>query len=755
MWAVPPAADDKVVVGIRKSVALLGLAVAVALIGGLAWNLVQTQEQGRLSLRDGLERRAALTGRLISAAFLANNTPESARQAFGGDQRQLRAAVRAQAQTGDGRVLILGRGGRVLASSPSKVAGGADLLAESPHLREALAGRPALSDAFVDSRGRSVVELAIPFDTPSGRRVLAGTGPVQLVQNFTGSVFESASALRGAQGYLVDGKGWTLSMTGAKAGTRLRGPSARLAAALERAANGEYGDRTFVSAPVPLSRWRVVLSVPTDQLYAAVDGGPSDAAWRLFAAFSLAIMALLGFGFVLAGGARRLAAATERERAASQLAHARLHDALTGLPGRALFQDRAEHAIEAARRSGSGTAMLFLDVDHFKRINDSLGHEGGDAVLREVAARLRSSVRAGDTVSRFGGDEFVVLCQDVDPDTALPFVCAIEQELGRPLTVGGRTVPLTFSIGVAVHRGGSDDRTAAELVRDADVAMYRAKELGRGRVEIFDGALHAQALTRLDTEVALRQAIADDELVVHYQPIVTLPEGRLCGVEALVRWRRAATGDLVPPSEFIPLAEETGLIGAIGDWVLRTAIREVGDWASRGLVDEEFRLSVNVSARQLSDPDLPQTVADALEGWDRPEGRLCLEITETAVMHDPGAAERTLEQLSELGVRLALDDFGVGHSSLGQLARALPISVLKIDRSFVAAMKGPRDRAIVEAVVALSRALDLTAVAEGVESPEQAAELTAMGVDYAQGFYFGRPAPADDMVERLRPASLA
>jgi EAL domain-containing protein (putative c-di-GMP-specific phosphodiesterase class I) len=294
------------------------------------------------------------------------------------------------------------------------------------------------------------------------------------------------------------------------------------------------------------------------------------------------------------------------------------------------------------------------------------------------------------------------------------------------------------------------------LLRDAEAAMNRAKRLGHGRVELVDRELQKQAITRLDAEVALRRAIDERELLVYYQPIVALPDKAIRGVEALVRWRRAGTNELVAPDQFIPLAEETGLISEIGDWVLHTAIQEVGEWARRRLVDDNFELSVNVSAHQLTEPDLTAKVANALTGWDRPPSCLWLEITESAVMRDPVLAEQTLWSLHSLGVCLALDDFGVGHSSLGQLARSLPISVLKLDRSFVAGMDAPRDRGIVEAAASLARALDLASVAEGVERPEQARELAAIGFPLAQGFHFGRPVPGEQIVELLRaPAVIA
>jgi diguanylate cyclase (GGDEF)-like protein len=470
----------------------------------------------------------------------------------------------------------------------------------------------------------------------------------------------------------------------------------------------------------------------------------------LFAAFTAAICALLALGFRAARNARRLAAATDSADAASALAHQRLHDPLTGLANRTLFAERAEHALAAARRHGRSVAIVFMDVDHYKRINDSLGHDAGDEVLREVARRLSASVREADTVSRFGGDEFVVLCEDAgDAAAALAFVERIKAGLDGPIQTGGRLVPLTFSIGVATSGGTGGERTATELLADADAAMYRAKELGRGRVEIFDAELHRRALARLDAEVALRCAVETEQFVLHYQPIVELATGDVCGVEALVRWCRPGNETLVGPSEFIGLAEETGVIDAIGDWVLRTAVAEIGDWVARGLVDADFVLSVNVSARQLVDPHFPQHVSAALTGWQRPADRLWLEITETAAMADQAVTERSLQHLHALGIRLALDDFGSGYSSLGQLARSLPISILKLDRAFVDSMSGPRDRGIVAAAAALAQALELCSVAEGVETAEQASALAALDFPYAQGFYYGAPSDADETLRRI------
>jgi diguanylate cyclase (GGDEF)-like protein len=737
--AAAPPASRSLVGGVDRRVAVLALVLAVALIAGLAWNLIATQSQGRKSLVDTMQRRAALTADLIGSAFTIARTPTAVRAEFGGRADVLRRAVQAASVASKGRVTVLDARGRVLAAAGE----GSDPYPSARRDVElALRGTPSLSDAFHDSRGGWIVELAVPFRIRSERRVLLVSGRVALVQGFTQGFFATPSAFPGTQGYLVDGAGRTLSSTQ----PRREGVPGPVLGTLGRGKDDRHGGRVFVSATVPSSRWSVVLSVPESLLYASA---PVNAPWLLFGAFVAAIVALLALGFLAARGARRLAAATRSADAATELAHERLHDPLTGLTNRALFAARAEQALAAARRRGRSVAVLFMDIDHYKVINDSLGHEVGDEVLREVARRLLRSVRDADTVSRFGGDEFVVLCEDLaDAPAALPAVERIRAGLHGPVEVGGRLVPVSFSIGVAT--GGRDaERTAAELLADADAAMYRAKKLGRDRVEIFDEELQRRALARLDTEMALRLAIDEDQFFLQYQPIVDLSSGQVHGVEALVRWRRPGTEIPVAPTEFIGLAEEIGVIGAIGDWVLRAAVDEVGDWVARDLVPTDFVLSVNVSARQLADPQFAQHVKAALADWGRPADRLWLEITETAVMADPIVSERGLENLQALGVRLALDDFGAGYSSLGKLARALPISILKLDRSFVKGMDDRRDREIVAAAAALAEALELSSVAEGVESAEQASEVTAMGFRYAQGFYFGVPADGDEAVRRF------
>jgi diguanylate cyclase (GGDEF)-like protein len=729
--------------GVDRGVAVLALAVAAALIAGLAWNLVKTQGQARDSLDDAIQRRAGLTADVIGSAFMTSRPPALVRKEFGGGAQSLRRAVEVASVTPKGnRVTVLDAGGRVLATAGA----GRD---PDPSARRdaqlALRGTASLSDAFGDGRGGQRVELAVPYPSASGRRVLLTSGPVSLVQGFTQGFFVTPSAFSHTQGYLIDGAGRTLSSTQPRPAS-LTGP---MWSALAHDEIVHHGGRTFVSGNVPSSRWRVVLSVPNTVIYASVDGAPANAAWLSFGAFAAAICALLGLGLLAARSARRLAAANRSADASADLAHERLHDPLTGLANRALFAARAEQAVVAARRHGRSVAVVFIDIDHYKLINDSLGHDVGDEVLREVARRLTRSVRGADTVSRFGGDEFVVLCDELaDASAALRAVERIRAGLEGPVDIGDRPVPVTFSIGLATAAGG-EKSTAAELLANADTAMYRAKELGRDRVEIFDAELQRQALIRLDTEVALRSAVKGNELLLHYQPIVDLTTNKVCGVEALLRWRRTGTDIVVQPDAFIRVAEDIGMIGEIGEWVLLTATAEVGEWVSRGLVGPDFVLSVNVSARQLADPEFPGQVTAAIFGWGRPADRLWLEITETAVMADPSLSEPGLKGLQALGVGLALDDFGSGYSSLGKLARALPVSILKLDRSFVFAMADRRDHEIVAAAAALANALELVSVAEGVESAEQALAVTGVGFRYAQGFYFGTPADADEAVRRL------
>jgi diguanylate cyclase (GGDEF)-like protein len=447
---------------------------------------------------------------------------------------------------------------------------------------------------------------------------------------------------------------------------------------------------------------------------------------------------------------------TERRQAARRLEHQALHDPLTDLPNRALFLDRLEHALARSRRPGTSLAAYFCDVDDFKNVNDSLGHEVGDELLVALPPRLRQGLRAGDTIARFGGDEFVILCEDLASEAeAVRIAERIAEAFALPFELDGRPHHLSVSVGVVYVTGGQ--ASASEVLRDADAAMYRAKEGGKGRFELFDARMRAALVTRLQTEADLRSALAGDELVLLYQPLLSLERDVFVGAEALVRWRHPTRG-LLAPADFIGVAEESGLIALLGAWVLNEACRQAAAWAREteaaaapygaAFAAPPRRVSVNLSPRQLSHSDVPELLEKALAESGADPALIELEITESVLMEQSEAALATLRRLKELGVRLALDDFGTGWSSLGYLKR-FPIDALKIDREFVDGLGvEAEDTAIVTAVLSMAEALELDVIAEGVETEQQLAWLREQGCDYAQGFLLGRPAPADELAWR-------
>ncbi|HEU4656268.1 MAG TPA: EAL domain-containing protein [Capillimicrobium sp.] len=431
---------------------------------------------------------------------------------------------------------------------------------------------------------------------------------------------------------------------------------------------------------------------------------------------------------------------TERKAAELQLAHQAMHDALTGLPNRALFLDRLHHALLRRSRGATGSlAVLFLDVDRFKVINDSLGHEAGDRLLVDVSGRLDAALRPADTVARFGGDEFTVLCEDIAGEReAVAIAQRIVDLFDDPFEIEGREVFLSTSVGIALVAADQDGAPPPEdLIRDADAAMYRAKERGKARYELFDAEMRDHALRRLEVENALRRAVERDELRIHLQPEIDVRDGSIVGFEALVRWEHPERG-LLSPAEFVPLAEETGLIVPIGEWVLRRACTEAAGWNPSGL-----GISVNVSARQLTQGDFADVVARTLRDTGLRPDALCLELTESAVIESGPTTMGTLNALKDLGVKLAIDDFGTGWSSLGHLRR-FPLDVVKLDRSFVSGLgTEPQDASIAAAIISLAHALGLSTVAEGIETDEQLAVLSSLGCDLGQGYLFARPAPLD------------
>jgi diguanylate cyclase (GGDEF)-like protein/PAS domain S-box-containing protein len=431
---------------------------------------------------------------------------------------------------------------------------------------------------------------------------------------------------------------------------------------------------------------------------------------------------------------------TERKAFEQQLSHMAFHDPLSELPNRALFMDRLEHVLARARRSKLSAAVIFLDLDNFKVVNDSLGHKVGDQLLVEVAQRIQSCLRPEDTAARLGGDEFTVLLEDVaELSDAIRVAERIAEHLSAPFTLNRQEVFSSASIGIALstpEHGGPE-----ALVRNADVAMYQAKVNGKARYQVFEPSMNARANERLELETDLHRAIERGELRVYYQPIVSLKTGRISEMEALVRWERPAHG-MVSPAEFIPLAEDVGLIVPIGQWVLEEACQQARLWQQRYPSDPPLVMSVNLSARQFQQPTLIEDIRRALDETGLDPGTLKLEITESVVMQKAESTIATLQELKGLGVQLAIDDFGTGYSSLSYLKR-FPVDTLKIDRSFVAGIDADsQDTAIVDAMLALARALKLTVTAEGIESLAQLRRLHALGCDRGQGYYFAKPLPA-------------
>ena len=478
---------------------------------------------------------------------------------------------------------------------------------------------------------------------------------------------------------------------------------------------------------------------------AAAAGGLTADSHALTMLIGGTLMSLLVGLLVLVLGTSRTRALSLVRQKTRELSHLALHDFLTGLPNRVLVLDRAEQMLaRTAREPGIVAGALFIDVDGFKHVNDKLGHAAGDQVLKAVGERLQEVMREQDTVGRLGGDEFVVLVESSSREAPLNALAdRLIEVLRRPVELGGggKSFSFTVSIGIAAGHYATPDA----LLRDADLALYAAKAAGKDRYMLFDASMTTRADDRLELEGELAAAVRGGQFLLHYQPIFELPSGRVLGVEALVRWRHPTRG-VVPPGDFIPLAEETGLIVPIGRWVLADACRQASAWHARG---HAICVSVNVSAHQLGRDVFAEDVRLALEDSGLPPSSLTLEITETTLMRDVAAAAEHLDQIKALGVRVAIDDFGTGYASLSQLQR-MPVDVLKIDRSFVAALSdGGQSRELLEAILGVGHALSLAVVAEGIETQSQLDMLCEMGCERVQGFLLGRPGPAEEIEQLL------
>jgi diguanylate cyclase (GGDEF)-like protein/PAS domain S-box-containing protein len=431
---------------------------------------------------------------------------------------------------------------------------------------------------------------------------------------------------------------------------------------------------------------------------------------------------------------------TQQRALREQLAFAAVHDQLTGLPNRSMFMDRLERTLRRAEQDARHVALMFIDLDRFKMVNDGLGHDAGDRLLQRVAQRLQGVLRVGDLLARFGGDEFTVLCEVADEGEALEIAARLTSAMDRPLADVGDEQFVSLSIGIALSAGPDTDPAA--LLRKADIAMYQGKDAGPGRICVYDEQGALRTARNLQTFNELHRALERCEFVLHYQPFVDLHTETLVGLEALVRWNHPTRG-LLPPAEFIPLAEECGLIVPLGNWVMREACRQAAAWSaareSEGLSPDRLNVSFNVAAQQLAEPMFQQWLAGALEDSGFAPDHLWLEVTEGTILRDPEAAVATLGRLRELGVHIAIDDFGTGYSSLSYL-KQLPVEILKIDQSFIDDVdRDPDDMAIVRAVIALGESLGLAVIAEGIERTSQAEQLIALGCHVAQGYLYGRP----------------
>ena len=710
-------------VGRAGAAALLGCALLI--VGSLSYVQLRAERAAEDELVERFRERAEFASDFVDTAFVqsAASVRGSARKLLTGTELDDRALARFMRTTApeDAYATLTDESGRLLATYPAALP--SSRIAATGASAAALEQGTFTGGIIPTPEGRGL-EIAVRFQGDDGPLVVADAIDAAPLDRFFHQFLTGVPNLRGGRGFVLDREGEVVGSSGADTpGQPL--PDRELARALETGATtGTYGgDLRFVAVDVPRSNLRVVLTAPDAALLSPADE-TANLGWIL-----IALVTLVGIVAVTL-----LIAHLNRQHVVAS-AQASLRDSLTGLPNRAHVTATLQAALDDLE--GGIVAVIAVGLDRFGRVNESLGAGVGDRVLVNVARRLADAAGPAHTVARLGGDEFAVIVPDVESlDDADAAIDGLRSALRPPVQVERHGLVMSASFGVALAAG--EDQRAEVVVAAAGAALARAKRSGRS-IAYAEPDRREHTRRRLHLESDLRSALQTEQLVVYYQPIVELADGAMVGVEALLRWEHPELGP-IPPAEFIPLAEESGLIGTLGKFVLTRATSETAHWSRAG---RQLTLHVNLSAKQLIDPTLYLVVSSALTDAGVEPGRLCLEVTETAILEDPQLARRHLEELRGLGVHLALDDFGVGYSSLSHVADLAPIDRVKIDRSFVSRICEQREGAIVASVVSLCQELGLDTVAEGVETSAQRAELQAMGVRRAQGFLFARPAPPE------------
>ncbi|GAC1441401.1 MAG: hypothetical protein NVSMB55_09040 [Mycobacteriales bacterium] len=734
--------------GRRRWLSAVGFGTIAAVAALASVGLVASHDRAASALQDRYATRAALAAGAAStyAAQLMDAEQRSAAANLGGDTSSFDTVVNAFGFT---NAVLLDGHGRLLRVFPPKPAlVGVQIATRYGHLTAAVAGSRAIS-AVVPAAATSqpVVGFAVPFDTPTGRRVFSGAYAVRGTP--LRAYLKAMVSLRTSRLYLVDDGGQILASSASDDAVRpLVAAEPALASPHGSGAAGRYGQEFVVSRPVLGTPWAVFAVITGSALLAPINGPGQYVPWAILGL--LIVSSAVVWVLLLRRAADQITRRAREETFIRILKTEATHDPLTGLPNRALLTDRLAEAVTAATRDGTPLAVLFVDLDAFKDINDGSGHLLGDKVLVEVAARLRSAVRDGDTVARFGGDEFVVLLPQTDVAASAYIADRLLAGVLEPLEVDGRRLHVSASIGVAV----SPPVAADALLRSADAAVYYAKSHGRAQVRMFVGELSERAEERARLSSDLQTGLHHDELNLIYQPVVDLASGHILGLEALARWQHPDRGEVLP-DVFVKVAEETGLARRLDAWVLRRACTDMAELRRAGAVPANSYVAVNITAPSVSDQAFADVVQQVLSETELPTTALVVEVTETGVMADVDAGMRTLTALRALGVGVAIDDFGIGWSSLSYLKR-LPANIVKLDRSFVARLhEDDEDLAIAASVIGLGQATGMTVVAEGVETPAQLAVLRQLRCSAGQGYLWHRGVPATEVAQAVRKTQQA